>query len=79
MIMPYWLGYSVYTSQNASTSVSFCLAAKDTPGLCPIFLGTVYIAPKILVIVSVLPWQPKKKDLSLTQKAMDEHRIYDLK
>ena len=37
-----------------------------TPGLCLIGLGTVYIAPKILVLVSVLPWQPKSKDLRLT-------------
>ena len=91
-IMPYWLGYSIYSSKNPSTSVSPSLAAKekrlpsdieidalpqnpwpeiirgsDKPGLCFIGLGTVYIAPKILVLVSVFPWQPKIK--------VDEHRI----
>ena len=94
-IMPYWLGYSIYSSKNPSTSVSPSLAAKekrlpsdieihalpqnpwpeiirgsDKPGLCFIGLGTVYIAPKILVLVSVFPWQPKRK--------VDEHRIHDL-
>ena len=29
MIMPNWLGYSVYSSQNASTSVSSSLLAKE--------------------------------------------------
>ena len=29
---------------------------SNTPGLCLIGLGTVYIAPKILLLVSVLPW-----------------------
>ena len=27
--MPYWLGYSIYSSQNPSTSVSSSLAAKE--------------------------------------------------
>ena len=86
--MPYWPGYSIYNSQNPSTSVSPSLAAKakgpvsdleshgwpqnpwpemirgsDTPGLCLIGLGTVYIAPKILVLVSVLSQAAKGKRL----------------
>ena len=27
--MPYWLGYSIYSSQNPSTSVSPSLAAEE--------------------------------------------------
>ena len=27
--MPYWLGYSIYSSQNPSTSVSLSLVAKE--------------------------------------------------
>ena len=42
------------------------IRGSDTPGLCLIGLGTVYIAPKILVLVSVLPWQPKRNELSMT-------------
>ena len=85
-IMPYWLGYSIYSSKNPSTSVSPSLAAKekrlpsdieihglpqnpwpeiirgsDKLGLCFIGLGTVYIAPKILVLVSGLPLAAKEK------------------
>ena len=44
-------------------------------GICPFGLGTVYI----LVPVSVLAWQPKRNDLPLTLRAMDNHRIHDLK
>ena len=44
-------------------------------GICPFGLGTVYI----LVLVSVLAWQPKRKDLPLTLRAMDNHRFHDLK
>ena len=29
MIMPYWPGYSIYSSQNYSTSVSSSLATKE--------------------------------------------------
>ena len=38
--------------------MTLIIRGSDTPGLCLIGLGTVYIAPKILVLVSVLTWQP---------------------
>ena len=84
--MPYWLGYSIYSYQNLSTSIRSSIEAEekgppsdleshgqplnpcpeiitgsDTPQLCLIGLGTVYIAPKILVLVSVLPWQERDR------------------
>ena len=49
-----------------SMTLNVVIRGSDTPGLCLIGLGTVYIAPKILVLKSVLPLKPKQKDLSLT-------------
>ena len=43
--MPYWFGYSIYSSQYPSTSVSPSLAAKETD-ISTRILGAIYTVPR---------------------------------